>query len=191
MKSYIPENIEKGTIIRTAFSTGSGRRTRVTDETMQVINKLAQMGWVAEARNDAPRGGKTGNYVEVVDTILTADELAAEVAKAILTDKNDLYRGAMTYRLAIRNGEIVASLPEGYHGSLRTNRATMSAWAAEAARQLSELGTVVKADGSGHSFFIREQDVEAAIEAGLWIKEYDVPAYGGGIHTNFEVISHE
>lgn len=96
------------------------------------------------------------------------------------------YAGADVYRLIVKNGRIVGSVPGGYHNSRPLNSnvcAWMKALAAAIAEKVTGEYHLIKADGSGTCFYIRNQeDVQY-----LSVKEYDVPSVFGGIHHNIEV----
>lgn len=52
-------------IIRTCWTSGRGRFTTNMDYTAQVIDLLTQMNVPFVTGNDSPRGGKTGNFVNL------------------------------------------------------------------------------------------------------------------------------
>ena len=55
---------DKGkTIIRTCHTSGSGRYVKNIDVTGEVCRLLQSVGCSVTYDNDAPRGGKTGNYL--------------------------------------------------------------------------------------------------------------------------------
>lgn len=57
----VPENAR----IRTCWTTGKGRFCHNLDYTSDLITLLARLGVRYEVGNDAPRGGKTGTYVNI------------------------------------------------------------------------------------------------------------------------------
>ena len=57
----VPENAR----IRTCCTTGKGRFCHNLDYTSDLITLLARLGVRYEVGNDAPRGGKTGTYVNI------------------------------------------------------------------------------------------------------------------------------
>ena len=57
----VPENPK----IRTCWKTGTGRFCHNLDYTSDFITLLAKLGVRYEIGNDAPLGGKTGNYVQI------------------------------------------------------------------------------------------------------------------------------
>ena len=100
------------------------------------------------------------------------------------------YFGAIVYRLAIVDGKIAATIPGGYYDSRPHIGDEIDAdqWKSEIHAYLDErLGKgnyrVVKADGSGTHFFLRNPADADSVN----VKVYDVPHYLGGMHTNYEV----
>lgn len=57
----VPENPK----IRTCWKTGTGRFCHNLDYTSDFTTLLAKLGVRFEIGNDAPRGGKNGNYVQI------------------------------------------------------------------------------------------------------------------------------
>lgn len=57
----VPENPK----IRTCWKTGKGRFCHNLDYTSDFTTLLAKLGVRYEMGNDAPRGGKNGNYVQI------------------------------------------------------------------------------------------------------------------------------
>lgn len=57
----VPENPK----IRTCWKTGTGRFCHNLDYTSDFTTLLAKLGVRYEIGNDAPRGGKNGNYVQI------------------------------------------------------------------------------------------------------------------------------
>lgn len=57
----VPENPK----IRTCWKTGTGRFCHNLDYTSDFTTLLARLGVIYEIGNDAPRGGKNGNYVQI------------------------------------------------------------------------------------------------------------------------------
>lgn len=57
----VPENPK----IRTCWKTGTGRFCHNLDYTSDLATLLARLGVRYEIGNDAPRGGKNGNYVQI------------------------------------------------------------------------------------------------------------------------------
>ena len=96
------------------------------------------------------------------------------------------YAGADVYRLIVQNGRIVGSIPGGYHNSRPLNSkvgAWMQALEAAIAEKVTGEYHLIKADGSGTYFYIRNQEDAQYLS----VKEYDVPSVQGGLHHNFEV----
>lgn len=100
------------------------------------------------------------------------------------------YFGAVVYRLAIVDGKIAATIPGGYHDSRPRTEDEIDAdlWKQEIHAYLDErLGKgkykIVKADGSGTHFYLRNP----ADADNVNVKVYDVPHYQGGMHTNYEL----
>lgn len=96
------------------------------------------------------------------------------------------YAGAEVYRLIVQNGRIVGSIPGGYHNS-RPLDSSVEAWkhALEAAIAEKVTGEyrLLKADGSGTYFYLRNHDDAQYLS----VNEYDVPSVHGGTHHNVEV----
>ena len=96
------------------------------------------------------------------------------------------YAGADVYRLIVQNGRIVGSIPGGYHNSrpLHSNvEAWMHALEAAIAEKVTGEYRLLKADGSGTYFYLRNQDDARYIS----VNEYDVPSVQGVTHHNIEV----
>ena len=96
------------------------------------------------------------------------------------------YAGAEVYRLIVQNGRIVGSIPGGYHNSRPLNSnagAWMQALEAAIAEKVTGEYHLIKADGSGTYFYLRNQE-DAQY---LAVNEYDVPSAQGGTHHNIEV----
>lgn len=96
------------------------------------------------------------------------------------------YAGADVYRLIVQNGRIVGSIPGGYHNSRPIN-SSEDAWMQALTAAISEKVTgeyrLIKADGSGTYFYLRNQEDAQYLS----VNEYDVPSVHGGIHHNIEV----
>ena len=96
------------------------------------------------------------------------------------------YAGAEVYRLIVQNGRIVGSIPGGYHNSRPIN-SNIEAWTKALTTAIAEKVTgeyhLIKADGSGTYFYLRNQEDAQYLS----VKEYDVPSVHGGIHHNIEV----
>ena len=96
------------------------------------------------------------------------------------------YAGVEVYRLIVQNGRIVGSIPGGYHNSRPIN-SSADAWMQALTAALSEKVTgeyrLIKADGSGTYFYLRNQEDAQYLS----VNEYDVPSVHGGIHHNIEV----
>lgn len=96
------------------------------------------------------------------------------------------YAGAEVYRLIVQNGRIVGSIPGGYHNSRPIN-SNIEAWkhALEAAIAEKVTGEyrLLKADGSGTYFYLRNHDDAQYLS----VNEYDVPSVNGVTHHNIEV----
>lgn len=96
------------------------------------------------------------------------------------------YAGAGVYRLIVQNGRIVGSITGGFHDS-RPLHSNIEAWkhALEAAIAEKVTGEyrLLKADGSGTYFYLRNQEDAQYLS----VKEYDVPSVNGVTHHNVEV----
>ena len=96
------------------------------------------------------------------------------------------YAGVEVYRLIVQNGRIVGSIPGGYHNSRPIN-SSADAWMQALTAAISEKVTgeyrLIKADGSGTYFYLRNQEDAQYLS----VNEYDVPSVHGGIHHNIEV----
>ena len=96
------------------------------------------------------------------------------------------YAGAEVYRLIVQNGRIVGSIPGGYHDSQPIN-SSIEAWMQALTAAISEKVTgeyrLIKADGSGTYFYIRNHEDAQYLS----VKEYDVHSVHGGNHHNIEV----
>jgi len=94
------------------------------------------------------------------------------------------YFGCGVYRLAIKDGKIVATIYGGYHNSKPYNT-DKSKWVSAIDSYLKDrLGSnyqLVKADGSGCQFFLRNEN------DGIETINYFVPNANGGIHENIQV----
>lgn len=100
----------------------------------------------------------------------------------------DAYRGAGAYRLIIQGGKIIGSIYGGFHGCRKSMKAMLCSHEAfvNAIYQVVEgkIGQgfkIVKADGSGRKFYLRER-----IE-GVDTEEGDVPSVNGGMSHNIEI----
>ena len=96
------------------------------------------------------------------------------------------YAGADVYRLIVKNGRIVGSIPGGYHNSrpLNSNVCTwMKALAAAIAEKVTGEYHLIKADGSGTYFYLRNHEDAQYLS----VNEYDVPSVNGVTHHNIEV----
>lgn len=96
------------------------------------------------------------------------------------------YAGAEVYRLIVQNGRIVGSIPGGYHNSRPINSnvgAWMQALTAAIAEKITGEFRLIKADGSGTYFYLRNHEDAQYLS----VKEYDVPSVYDGIHLNIEV----
>ena len=96
------------------------------------------------------------------------------------------YAGCEVYRLIVQNGRIVGSIPGGYHNSRPLNSsadAWMYALTAAIAEKVTGEYRLIKADGSGTYFYLRNQE-DAQF---LSVNEYDVPCVYGCSHHNIEV----
>ena len=96
------------------------------------------------------------------------------------------YAGCTVYRLIVQNGRIVGSIPGGYHDSRPLNssiEAWMQALEAAIAEKVTGEYHLIKADGSGTHFYLRNHEDAQYLS----VKEYDVPSVYGGIHHNIEV----
>ena len=97
------------------------------------------------------------------------------------------YRGAQVYRLIIKDGRILGSIPGGFHASRRLIGTCDEAWRqALIAAVIEKVGNdvdLVKADGSGCYFYLRNGEDADLIST----REYDVPSAQGGLHHNIEI----
>lgn len=135
-----------------------------------------------------------------------APELTESAAKVIVwcdkTDETDedgrywlsAYQGAGVYRLVVAGGKIRGAIRGGFHDCRKSPRVSaFGDLVFKEALKLAvekELGTsdfhLLKADGSGTYFFLRNQEDSIYLET----KEYDVPmADGTGWHHNIEIKS--
>ena len=96
------------------------------------------------------------------------------------------YAGCDVYRLIVQNGRIVGSIPGGYHNSRPLN-SNIEAWMQALESAIAEKVTgeyrLIKADGSGTYFYLRNKEDAQYIS----FKEYDVPCVNGVTHHNIEV----
>lgn len=96
------------------------------------------------------------------------------------------YAGAEVYRLIVQNGRIVGSIPGGYHNS-RPLISNIEAWMQALTSAIAEKVTgeyrLLKADGSGTYFYLRNHDDAQYLS----VNEYDVPSVNGVTHHNIEV----
>ena len=96
------------------------------------------------------------------------------------------YAGCEPYRLIVQNSRIVGSIPGGYHNSRPLN-SNIEAWMQALTSAISEKVTgeyrLIKADGSGTYFYLRNQDDAQYLP----VNEYDVPSVDGGSFHNIEV----
>ena len=96
------------------------------------------------------------------------------------------YAGAEVYRLIVQNCRIVGSIPGGFHDSRPLN-SSVEAWMQALTSAIAEKVTgeyhLIKADGSGTYFYIRNQEDAQYIS----FNEYDVPSVNGVTHHNIEV----
>lgn len=96
------------------------------------------------------------------------------------------YAGSDVYRLIIQNGRIVGSIPGGFYNSrpfLSNVESWMHALEAAIAEKVTGEYHLIKADGSGTYFYLRNQEDAQYIS----VNEYDVPSVHGGTHHNVEV----
>ena len=96
------------------------------------------------------------------------------------------YAGCDVYRLIVQNGRIVGSIPGGYLNS-RPLHSNIEAWMQALTSAIAEKVTgeyhLIKADGSGTYFYIRNQEDARYLS----VKEYDVPSVNGVTNHNIEV----
>ena len=103
MKKNIRQFFKKGDIIRLFKSSGSGRWTRYSPAVKPdelALLKIAEIKGLAIAGNDAPRGGKLGEFFKILK-----DFSAAEAAKALAEE-----RAARAAAEAAKAAEIRAKL---------------------------------------------------------------------------------
>ena len=98
------------------------------------------------------------------------------------------YRGAIVYRLIVKDGRIKGSIPGGFHDGGKPINVCQEAWERALNMAIEEvIGTgysLPKADGSGTYFYLRNSE-DAHL---LRTKEYDVPDLNtGGMHHNIEI----
>lgn len=98
------------------------------------------------------------------------------------------YRGAIVYRLIVKNGRIIGSIPGGFHDSHKPKNVCQEAWEKALKSAIEEkIGTgyaLPKADGSGTYFYLRHSEDSYLLHT----KQYDVPSAKGGFHHNIEVV---
>ena len=127
-----------------------------------------------------------------VDSLMPAARKAIRWSRK--EDENDqdgrywlnAYAGAEVYRLIVQNGRIVGTIPGGFHDSRPFNSnvgAWMQALAAAIAEKVTGEYRLIKADGSGTYFYLRNKEDAQYLS----VKEYDVPSVNGGTHHNIEV----
>lgn len=96
------------------------------------------------------------------------------------------YAGCEVYRLIVQNGRIVGSIPGGFHDSRPLN-SNVESWMQALESAIAEKVTgeyrLIKADGSGTYFYLRNQEDAQYLS----VKEYDVPSVHCGTHHNIEV----
>lgn len=123
------------------------------------------------------------------EKIITAEtnSLLSDAASVINWHDN-AYRGAGIYRLIIQDGEVKGSIYGGFHGCRKSMKAMLCSHEAfiNAIYQVAEdkIGQgfkIVKAEGSGHKFYLRERT------EGVDVTEFDVPSVNGGMHNNIEI----
>lgn len=101
-EKQIKAAIEAGrTTIRTGYYTGSGKYTRANDVTADVSQILNQIGIKHTTGNDAPRGGTSGNYVEI-----TSDYMR----KVIRKDKRESDRQELIEKWGTDDPDKIAQL---------------------------------------------------------------------------------
>lgn len=140
---------------------------------------------------------KRANYaVEIIpvsneeaEKIITAEtkSLLGDAASVINWHDN-AYRGAGAYRLIIQDGEVKGAIYGGFHGCRKSMKAMLCSHEAfmNAIYQVAEdkIGNdfkIVKAEGSGHKFYLRERT------EGVDVTEFDVPSVNGGMSHNIEI----
>ena len=98
------------------------------------------------------------------------------------------YHGAQTYRLIVKGAKILGSIPGGFHDSRScycSDEAWKQALIAAVKEKVGEDFHLLKADGSGTYFYLRNQEDARYLE----VKEYDVPDMThGGLYHNVEVL---
>jgi hypothetical protein len=97
-----------------------------------------------------------------------------------------VYHGCGVYRLIIQTGKIIGSIYGGYHDSCPYGvdpQKWYDAICDYIKERVTGQYTIVKADGSGCQFFLRDSEDSEL----LAVKEYDVPAYPCGIHHNIQI----
>lgn len=66
-QQMIDECIEKNWLIRPIWQSGSGRYARYSDDhTKEYCEYIKSLGYTYELGNDAPKGGKLGDYIKVI-----------------------------------------------------------------------------------------------------------------------------
>ena len=101
------------------------------------------------------------------------------------------YRGAGVYRLIVADGMIKGALYGGYHDCHKSHKAYLLGdeifKKAVALAVEKRLGTkdfkILKADGSGTYFYMRDVDDAQYLSTNI----YAVPAAKGGLHLNIEI----
>ena len=98
------------------------------------------------------------------------------------------YVGCEVYRLIVQNGRIVGSIPGGFYNS-RPLHSNVEAWTEALKLAIAEKVNgeyrLIKADGSGTYFYLRNQEDAQYLS----VNEYDVPSVHSGTHHNVEVKS--
>lgn len=96
------------------------------------------------------------------------------------------YSGCGVYRLIVQQGKIVGSIYGGLHGSRRaicSSDAWISAIHSAIEERVEGEYHLLKADGSGTYFYLRDVDDTQYLDT----KKYSVPSAEGGMHLNIEV----
>ena len=156
-----------------------------------------------KGKTEAQKYLKKATYTWKKPKPYTSEELLEFAEKAISlcdpADESDkdgrywlnCYHGCGVYRLIIADGKIQGSIYGGIHNSrpMYVNRAipTPEDWEGiilAVVREKFPEARLVKADGSGTYFYLRNPD-DAEL---LKVREYDVPSAYGGTHHNIEVV---
>ena len=101
------------------------------------------------------------------------------------------YRGAGVYRIIVKDGKIRGAIYGGFHNCRKSLKAALCpdesfvlALENVITKKIGEGFQLLKADGSGTYFFLRDAEDKKYLQ----VKEYDVPSADGGLHQNMEIV---